>query len=304
MNWKILTIFLANALISCAHQTKLEIKKNGSSELTITAAEKSKSFSREDLLNHPMVRDLKVTSDPAYGSATYRAVPMYALLESFAVNDESILLFTCLDGFSAPINLARLLNQDPEKAIAYLAIEPESEPWPRLRKGSAASAGPFYVVWENPEKSRVSPEEWPFQIVSFSLKPPPEKLYPHTSPDHRVSKTSPVYQGYQAFLKNCFACHTMNGEGDSRLGPDLNIPFNPTEYLQPGFLKKLIRNPQAVRLWPKSSMAGFNSASLTDQEIRNIILYLHHMALRKHRPGTDSSASKNPGARGTTPGRA
>jgi cytochrome c1 len=76
-------------------------------------------------------------------------------------------------------------------------------------------------------------------------------------------------------------CHTLNGQGTSQLGPDLNIPFNPTEYLGEKYLRQLIRNPQSLRRWPQSKMAGFSSKDLPDGELDQIVAYLRSMSGQK-----------------------
>ena len=34
-------------------------------------------------------------------------------------------------------------------------------------------------------------------------------------------------------------CYTLNGAGNAHVGPDLNLPQNPTEYLVPTALRQL-----------------------------------------------------------------
>ncbi|KAB0769181.1 cytochrome c, partial [Pseudomonas aeruginosa] len=70
------------------------------------------------------------------------------------------------------------------------------------------------------------------------------------------------------------ACHRLNGAGDAQFGPDLNLPYNPTEYFQPQFLARYIRDPQA-------KMPAFPERVIDDQELRQLIGYLRHMAGRK-----------------------
>jgi mono/diheme cytochrome c family protein len=79
----------------------------------------------------------------------------------------------------------------------------------------------------------------------------------------------------------CLPCHKLNGAGASDVGPDLNLPQNPTEYLAPQGLHDLIRNPRAVRTWPALAMPSFPPDHLSDREIELIIAYLKHMAGRK-----------------------
>ena len=242
------------------------------------------AFTRAQLLADPHLEDMTVEKDPAYGghTKTYRAIPLWRLFEGKTVSTDATLLFSCLDGFSAPISAERVLNHDPKKSIAYIAVESPAAPWPAIKpKASDASAGPFYLIWQHPEKSKVVIEEWPFQLAGFTVKPSIESQFPHIAPSEKIGANDPVRKGYKLFTQNCFACHTMNGDGAAQMGPDLNIPFNPTEYLRPGFLKKQIRNPQSVKRWTQGKMPPFKPDGLSDADITAIEAYLKHMTKRK-----------------------
>ena len=76
----------------------------------------------------------------------------------------------------------------------------------------------------------------------------------------------------------------MNGGGESMTGPDLNVPYNPTEYFRPEALRRIIRDPQALHRWPEGKMPAFDSKSLPDRELAELIAYLRHMADHKVGP--------------------
>lgn len=266
-------------LISCKN---LPQRGSASSEpvLQIVTNQGTRVFTRFELLASPYLKTLSVAKDPAYGfkPMTYQAVPLHVLFEG--VSGGEALTFRCLDGFSNSLELSRILNKKPSGAIAYLAIESAKAPWPSIKPGSP-SAGPFYVIWENPERSKIVTEEWPFQVVGFELKPSLAKQFPKTVPAAFVSKTSPIYLGYQKFMQNCFACHTVNGEGNGKIGPDLNYPHSPAEYMRAPYFFKLVRNPQSLHSWANSQMPAFDTNSLSDQDIKNIYAYLGHMAKQR-----------------------
>jgi mono/diheme cytochrome c family protein len=79
-------------------------------------------------------------------------------------------------------------------------------------------------------------------------------------------------------------CHKLSGAGATTVGPDLNRPMNPTEYMTPTGLHALIRDPKSVRIWPEQRMPGFRPSSMSDAEIEGVIAYLKHMAGRKAAP--------------------
>lgn len=286
---------------NCSWAVK-DVKKS-EPELRIQWPEGTIVYKRSQLLSRPDVRTLEVDDDPAYrpNSASahsktetktekaetekkmkYRAVPIAALFSKVEVPRDATVQFQCLDGFSAPISRDLLLNQSPTGAIAYLAIEAEGEPWPVLDPlHNLKTPGPFYLIWENAKKSGIGREEWPYQLSGFEVKKSLRSIYPAIFPDDNLSQKDPISRGFRSFTKNCFTCHTLNLQGQAQMGPDLNFPMSPTEYLNRNFIKNIVRNPQKVRAWPAGKMKGFSATEISDDELNDIIAYLTHMSQRK-----------------------
>jgi mono/diheme cytochrome c family protein len=252
-------------------------------EISITLHDTVRKFGRDELLHSPLAQKITVENDPTYHTKmTYTAVPASLVFGGVDAEPGSTLLFTCTDGFSAPISAERVLSMNPSSSMAYIAVEEPTAPWPLINKGDVhKSAGPFYLIWQNPEASKIGSEEWPYQLTGFELKPPVEKQFPLVTPDVKLSESSSIKKGYRLFLQNCFSCHTMNGQGAATMGPDLNIPLSATEYLRAGTIEKIIRDPQSVRHWPQAKMSGFSATALPDADVKNILAYLKHMAGRK-----------------------
>jgi mono/diheme cytochrome c family protein len=249
--------------------------------LTITSGDTTKVFTRSQLLTSPKAIEITIAKDVSYfKEMKYRAFPAKDLFDGFKIPEDATLVFKCLDGFSAPLTRDRLLN--PKGAVPYLAIESADEKWPDL-KGKSVSAGPFYLVWLHPEAANIGAEEWPYQLSGFEVRPSLESEFPHVAPGSSILKTSSIYRGYQVFTKNCFACHTLNGEGKTEMGPDLNLPHNPTEYFKDGYLLKLVRNPQDLRQWPQSKMSAFDTAAISDSEFNDLEHYLKYMSTHKYK---------------------
>lgn len=250
---------------------------------TIQGPQSKMTFTRSELLARKQdLETIHIPKDPSYFKATtYTAIRITKLFENLQIPRESVLQFKALDGFSAPISLDRLLNSDKHKALAYLAIEPNDNAWPPLKSGSPTSAGPFYLVWQNPEASQIANEEWPYQLVSFEVLSSLAKTYPDIFPDAKLGENSPEQKGFVLFRTNCFTCHTMNKNGASQVGPDLNVPMSPTEYFSDQILKAYIRNPQAIRHWPEAKMKPFTKEMLTDQQVDDLLSYFKHMKTRK-----------------------
>lgn len=249
-------------------------------QLMLELGENSRTWQTEELLKHPQAQTLTINNDVSYKKdMTYRAVPVAALLTGIKPTDH--LQAVALDGFAAELNAAPLLNT--KGAQAWLAIEDPAQPWPPLSEGKH-SAGPFYLVWTDPQAGNISPEQWPFQVASIKRMAPVAERFPVLLPDPKLKTDDPVNQGFALFQKNCLACHRLNGAGDAQFGPDLNIPYNPTEYFGADFLKRYIRDPQSLRQWPQAKMPGFSADVLPEGDLQLLIGYLQHMAGRKVKP--------------------
>ena len=246
-------------------------------QLTIELDHASKTWQTADLLKHPDVQTVQIIDDVSYKrTMTYRAVPLAVLLPG--LEPKSHLQAVALDGFAAELTAAPLLEQ--KGARAWLAVEDPAQPWPALAEGKP-SAGPFYLVWTNPQAGHISPEQWPFQISGIKQLKTVAERFPALLPDPKLAANDPINQGFALFQKNCLACHRLNGAGDAQVGPDLNIPYNPTEYFGGDFLKRYIRDPQSLRHWPQAKMPAFATSVLPDNELELLVGYLKHMAGRK-----------------------
>lgn len=246
-------------------------------ELTVDLGASSRTWQTRELLEHPLAQTLQIDHDVTYKrTMRYRVVPLNALLEG--VRPEDHLQARASDGFAAEMTAKPLLNT--QGARAWLAIEDPATPWPPIARGKP-SAGPFYLVWTDPQAGPISPEQWPFQLASIRRLPPLDTRFPALRPAPELAGDDPINRGYALFQQNCLACHRLNGAGDARMGPDLNLPFNPTEYFVAGMLERYIRNPQSLRQWPEAKMPGFSAEVLSDDDLKALISYLRHMAGRK-----------------------
>ncbi len=246
-------------------------------QLTVELDHTRKTWQTADLLKHPQAQTVQIVDDVSYKrTMTYRAVPLAVLLPG--LKPESHLQAVALDGFAAELTAAPLLEN--HGARAWLAVEDPAQPWPALADGKP-SAGPFYLVWTDPQAGSISPEQWPFQISGIKQLKTVAERFPALLPDPTLAANDPINQGFALFQKNCLACHRLNGAGDAQVGPDLNVPYNPTEYFGGDFLKRYIRDPQSLRHWPQAKMPAFAASVLPDNELDLLVEYLKHMAARK-----------------------
>ena len=249
--------------------------------LTVTVGGETREFTREALLARRDATTIEVANDVTYRvKMSYRAVPVAALLAGMTIAADSVIEAVASDGFIAQLPLDLVLNTDQSKAVAWLAIEPADHPWPPI-PGKDASAGPFYIVWTGAEVASIRSEQWPYQMARLESQPSPASRWPALAVDPALPPADPIRAGQSLFVVQCLTCHKLNGAGAADVGPDLNLPMNPTEYLTPDGLHDLIRDPKAVRTWPAQAMPPFPPDYLSDREIDLVIAYLEHMAGRK-----------------------
>jgi mono/diheme cytochrome c family protein len=249
--------------------------------LDIIVGGQTRHFGRDELLRRPDVAQISVANDIAYGKAmTYRAVPVAALLAGLNPPANAVIESVALDGFAAQLPLNLLVNTDPAKAVAWLAVEPADTRWPLL-PGKAESAGPFYIVWTGAAVATIRSEQWPYQLKRLASQSSPLERWPALDVDPALPATDPIRAGLALFKTQCLPCHMLNGAGTGTMGPDLNRPMNPTRYMTSDGLHALIRDPRSVRSWPSLQMPGFAKEQMNDREIDQVIAYLAHMATRR-----------------------
>ncbi|WP_426700299.1 c-type cytochrome [Rhodanobacter sp. Col0626] len=255
----------------------LALSATSAAELKIDLGRGVTVYRTESLLKRSDARMVSVPNDVAFRRTMhYRAIPLVALLKGVIAGDH--LQFVASDGFAAEIPVNVLMNRRGSEA--WLAIEDPAHPWPLL-PGKHSGAGPFYVVWTQPQAAHVGPEQWPYQLATIRKLRDVAVRFPAILPDPSLPPDSMVRRGFAAFQRTCFACHTLNGQGDAKLGPDLNFPHNPTEYLRADLLRAFVRDPQSLRRWPQAKMQGFDRQALSDADLDAVLAYLRHMAGRK-----------------------
>ena len=260
-------------------------KAYGLAEFYLFNGEKEIIYTKEALLKRKdkVVLDIPLLNYPNQ-KLKVEAVPMGALLMEAGIKDGQIVLFKALDGFSGVLAKDLLLSKSAQSAQAFLAIEGE-EKWPPLEKGGASSeeprsAGPFYLVWVNPKLSQIPPEFWPYQLAGMRFESDFRTLFPKVIPK---SKSKSVVKGFEVYKARCLSCHTMNRQGPSKMGPDLNVPMSPVEYFKKQALVKFLKDPASVREWDSMKMRFVGDTGLNENEAYNVIAYLTHMAAKREK---------------------
>jgi mono/diheme cytochrome c family protein len=246
--------------------------------LTVTVGPRERTFTVANLLRRTDAATINIPVDVAYGAPmTYRAVPLHQLLGLSEGAAFDTIEARAADGFASQIPLELITQGASGGAVPWIAVEDPRRPWPAL-PGKTVSAGPFYLVWEHPERSSVGNEMWPFQLASLRAVANPARRWPQLVVDASLPEDSPARRGQGVFITQCIACHRMKGAGASDMGPDLGEPMSPTRYMTPDGLRALIRDPKAVRTWPQQQMPGFSAAALPDDDLEALIAYLEYMA--------------------------
>jgi mono/diheme cytochrome c family protein len=247
--------------------------------LVIAADAGQRQFTAAELLARPDSADLSVNGDIYHHTVTYRVVPLLSLLGSSSSERLDTVEARASDGFVSEIPWELIARGANHGAVAWLAIEEPGHPWPSLPH-QTESAGPFYLVWERPERSGVTREQWPYKLISLSFVESPVHRWPQLALPASTSDDSSAWRGQGVFVIQCLPCHRLNGGGASDTGPDLGRPMNPTQYLTEVGLRALIRNPRTVRTWPGQRMIGFDKTVLPDTDLDAVVAYLRVMANR------------------------
>lgn len=228
-----------------------------------------KQYSAAELLARSDAVSITVPNDISYRRAmTYRAVPLLALLPAARDAHFDTLEAKASDGFVAQIPLELVTRSGA--AIAYLAVEDPAHPWPAL-PNEKKSAGPFYMVWDHPQRSDVGSEQWPFALVSLSFAQSPVHRWPQLA---SRSATAQAQSGQKVFVTFCLPCHQLNGAGVGKVGPDLGKPLPVLQYITEPGLRAIVRNPAGVRTWPEQHMTGFGTKTLPDADLDALVAYL------------------------------
>ncbi len=268
------------ALLSLALIAFAVAPARAADSLAVSFGGNERTFTAAELLARSDAATIEVPDDVSYKlTMTYRAVPLLALLGKTTGDASDTVEARASDGFVSQIPLALIEKGANGGSVAWVAVEDPQNPWPPL-PGKDASAGPFYIVWEHPERSKVGSEQWPYQTVALTGVESPAHRWPQIAVADDVPSDAPARLGQTVFTTQCMPCHRMKGGGVGELGPDLGQPMNPTQYMTAAGLRALIRNPKAVRTWPQQIMPAFDEKKLSDADLDAVIAYLAHMAGR------------------------
>ena len=241
-----------------------------------------REISRAELREACHETRITVEHDPYYGKRMeYLACPLAQVFvlgfgkPPSALGDANV-FFRARDGYAKPASAALLAEPGAYLAFADARRARGDDPgWEPIDRRQV-DPSPFYLVWTGASQVDANRYPWPYQLVAIEIAPF-EARYPHTAPTGEP-ESSPPWQGFAIFRRDCAACHAINGEGGS-VGPELNVPQSIVEYRLADPLRAFIRNPQSFRY---TSMPPH--PDLTDADLDALLAYFHAMSQRKHDP--------------------
>ena len=251
--------------------------------LTITAGTVTNHFTATALLSRTDLASVHLPPQIDYdASLTLQAVPLLDLLAAFPLEGFDRLEASATDGFVAQIPLSLIEAGKSGGSVAWIAVENPDHPWPKL-PGKDASAGPFYLIWQYPERSHVANEQWPYMLEKLTAVQSPELRWPQLAVNAALPADAPARRGEAVFAIQCLPCHRLNGGGASEIGPDLGRPMAATDYMTEPGLRALVRNPKSVRTWPQQQMPAFSPTVLSDTDLNALIAYLKQISSQRGR---------------------
>lgn len=205
--------------------------------------------------------------DPYYGTEKrWRAVPVAPVLRAvFGAEDLAAQEFVlrASDGYTVPISGARLLEPG-----GYFALADADGPWQPIGPTKADPA-PCYLVWTGTDQQSLDNHPRPWALASIAIEPF-GTVFPKVVPPPDSSPA--VTRGFELWRQQCVRCHAINQQG-GRVGPELNVPRNITEYRDEAYLRAWIRDPSSFR---PGAMPSFGA--LTDDDLDALLAYLRAMA--------------------------
>lgn len=209
---------------------------------------------------HPVYKDKAVTYEGFY----FKNVLAYVAekLKSGDINQYIYSLWAS-DNFSAFIEPSDL--ETGEAFLAWKEIGADSNPatvspdglWTMVEKHG--NPGPFYLVWNNPEKTYW--KKWPFKLVDLTLI---SKDILSTFNSIIPADDFVLNKGYSLTVKNCTSCHQVAGKGFGQMAGDLS---DIAKYRDSEAFIKQIRTPVA-------RMVPFTPSELSDDDIKAIHQFL------------------------------
>jgi mono/diheme cytochrome c family protein len=184
--------------------------------------------------------------DPYYNKPkTYRALPLDKVLAHGFTGQKLDLasqhfVLHAKDGYTVPIDGKRLLEEGGHIAIDDVDTD---NGWQPIGPQQVSPA-PYYLVWSQDGQKDLTTHPRPWQLATIEISKF-ERSFPKTVPTGEP-ETGQAWAGFAIFREQCIRCHAINQQG-GKVGPDLNVPQNITEYRAMPQIRAYISNPRTFR---------------------------------------------------------
>lgn len=221
----------------------------------------------------PNTTQITIENDPVYKiQKHYQAYALTAIIQMLVKDStlaltNTLLVFTAADGYKVTMSYQDALLE--KGYIAFKDLSAKNGAWIQFKFGNEnISPAPYYLAWPKPDL-----DKWrypsPFQLTSISLQSA-ESYFSAAAPDSNNPK---ITQGFALFSRYCIRCHSVNHTG-GKLGPELNLPKNITDYYTQQKLSDFILDASTFRV--NTKMPVFKDI-LSKKEVLKIQHYLKSM---------------------------
>ncbi|RDV37273.1 cytochrome c [Bradymonadaceae bacterium TMQ3] len=276
LRWMRIQVMMAVALVWFSAGCEAPDGARDGDGATLIFARGSQEVSRKGVPQGPT--EQITVEDPYYEhTKTFRAVELLPLLEeAYGMSSAELarqdFVLESIDGYAAPIPGERLTEPGAYLAFQDVEYSPNWEPIGPEQEDPA----PLYLVWTGEHQNDTSAYPRPWQLRRIAIASP-ESSRELIAP-LGLDEEHEAWDGYQLFQSLCVQCHAINRSG-GRVGPELNLPMNVTEYREREQTLRFIQNAQAFRY---SQMPPFED--LSQEQLASIWTYFEAMRDRKKEP--------------------
>ncbi|MCX8472031.1 MAG: c-type cytochrome [Sediminibacterium sp.] len=266
----LLTILISICIVEISCQTQDQPKKQDyeiadfkvDSLLSLNLLTRNKTAQNRSI-DYDYVIKSKITFDGYSLTAIFDELIKKQIIDT----TNYVINFICSDGYVANTSWSKILSNKGYLITDIKSLKAQAPD----SSVSIDNFAPAYITWDI--NSNFTDYIYPYEIIGFQIFPR-AAWFVHAKPSKDASQK--ILDGFESCKTNCLKCHSINLEGGI-LGPELNAPFNVTEYWKEPFLFNFIKNPQSIRF--HSKMPALDS--LSDQKIQSIIDYLSYMKSHK-----------------------
>ncbi len=263
-----------NALLLIVFTCTVQAKLEPNAEIQFSVHDKTTTFTLAEIQKALPTYTVTLFNPVYKKTITYRAfkfrqVAKLANIDIMKAQQTSII---SKDDYQAVLERSILVKY-PNPWLAFEELgAPKEQAFTLAHEGVATSnPAPFYLLWQESSSYKMFP--WPYAINHIVVN---NEYDPYFEVTPAIQENKDIQHGFALFKVKCIACHSINLVG-GKVGPELNIPKNITEYRNLDFLQQWIKDSNAFRA--RSKMPSFSE--LSDQDIESILAYIESMKTRK-----------------------